>query len=97
MKDVKCTPFCAESENGMPSFSTIPTGIYRHPLSGPTPTNDVPLIDDAFRKGGYIDIGTVEGTVESISNRCHGVRRLSRPIDETAGTGRPCSGSARSG
>ena len=39
------------------------------------------LIDDAFRKGEYIDIGTVKGTVESISIRSMQLRHHNGPLN----------------
>ena len=38
------------------------------------------LIDDAFRKGEYIDIGTVKGTVEGISIRSMQLRHHNGPL-----------------
>ena len=38
------------------------------------------LIDDAFRKGEYIDIGTVTGTVEAISIRSMQLRHHNGPL-----------------
>ena len=38
------------------------------------------LIDDAFRKGEYIDIGTVKGTVEGISVRSMQLRHHNGPL-----------------
>ena len=38
------------------------------------------LMDDAFRKGEYIDIGDVEGTVETISIRSMQVRHYDGPL-----------------
>mgnify|MGYP001815375562 FL=1 len=38
------------------------------------------LIDDAFRKGEYIDIGTVKGTVEKISLRSMQLRHHNGPL-----------------
>ena len=38
------------------------------------------LIDDAFRKGEYIDIGTVKGTVENISIRSMQLRHHNGPL-----------------
>ena len=39
------------------------------------------LVDDAFRKGEYIDIGTVKGTVESISIRSMQLRHQNGPLN----------------
>ncbi len=39
------------------------------------------LIDDAFRKGEYIDIGTVTGTVENISIRSMQLRHHNGPLN----------------
>ena len=39
------------------------------------------LIDDAFRKGEYIDIGTVKGTVEKISIRSMQLRHHNGPLN----------------
>lgn len=39
------------------------------------------LIDDAFRKGEYIDIGTVKGTVEKISVRSMQLRHHNGPLN----------------
>jgi len=39
------------------------------------------LIDDAFRKGEYIDIGTVKGTVEKISIRSLQLRHHNGPLN----------------
>ena len=39
------------------------------------------LIDDAFRKGEYIDIGTVKGTVENISIRSMQLRHHNGPLN----------------
>ena len=39
------------------------------------------LIDDAFRKGEYIDIGTVKGTVERISIRSMQLRHHNGPLN----------------
>ena len=38
------------------------------------------LVDDAFRKGEYIDIGTVKGTVEKISVRSMQLRHHNGPL-----------------
>ena len=38
------------------------------------------LIDDAFRKGEYIDIGTAKGTVEAISVRSMKLRHHNGPL-----------------
>ena len=38
------------------------------------------LVDDAFRKGEYIDIGTVKGTVEKISMRSFQLRHHNGPL-----------------
>ena len=39
------------------------------------------LVDDAFRKGEYIDIGTVKGTVKSISIRSMQLRHHNGPLN----------------
>jgi small-conductance mechanosensitive channel len=39
------------------------------------------LVDDAFRKGEYIDIGTVKGTVEKISLRSMQLRHHNGPLN----------------
>ena len=39
------------------------------------------LIDDAFRKGEYVDIGTVKGTVERISIRSMQLRHHNGPLN----------------
>ena len=39
------------------------------------------LVDDAFRKGEYIDIGTVKGTVENISIRSMQLRHHNGPLN----------------